>query len=143
MRKTSAILAVAACASVATSAAPQKRYVRDPNQTVSGNELAYNITAPASSGGQAWTDAHARVVALVDEMTLDEKVSRAWEVGKQLGGHSLLMCDGTILCRSALLPVNSDLVLVKLPLLSVSESLRYVSKVGLASGPLGSNRYRN
>ena len=102
MRKTSAILAVAACASVATSAAPQKRYVRDPNQTVSGNELAYNITAPASSGGQAWTDAHARVVALVDEMTLDEKVSRAWEVGKQLGGHSLLMCDGTTLCRSAL-----------------------------------------
>jgi hypothetical protein len=79
MRKTSAILAVAACASVA-SAAPQKRYVRDPAQTVSGNELAYNITAPASSGGQAWTDAHARVLALVEEMTLAEKVSRGGRI---------------------------------------------------------------
>jgi hypothetical protein len=74
MRNTTAILAVAALAAT-VQAAPNKRLVTDPkDRSVTGNELAYNITAPVATGGQAWADAHAKVVALVEQMSLQEKV---------------------------------------------------------------------
>lgn len=78
MRKT-AILAAAACASSSALAAPGlgKRYTRSPDQTVTGNELAYDIPSPDSNGGKAWVDAHDRARGLVEQMTLEEKVSRA------------------------------------------------------------------
>jgi hypothetical protein len=74
MKNLSAIFAAGAYASV-VAAVVQKRYVRDPSQTVTGNELAYNITSPKSTGGKAWTEAHAQVLTLLGQMTLTEKVS--------------------------------------------------------------------
>lgn len=76
MRKTTAILAAACMGSALAAPSNNKRYLRDPAQTVTGNELAYEVPAPVSSGGKAWSDAHARAKGLVGQMSVEEKVSR-------------------------------------------------------------------